>query len=154
MINDFKACGGIVMLATGFRIARIKQFPITDMLPAMILAMDYLYYAFAVKLNRIKNAQCGRLQEIAAGRTSFIDQYISETAVTLAGSGSAKTLLLRRKSLDFSGLFLFLRCAGKPAAMPAGKGAAILGETSFRRKEAAALPNLNFFCFNFVQRTC
>ena len=39
MINDFKACGGIVMLATGFRIAKIKQFPITDMLPAMILAM-------------------------------------------------------------------------------------------------------------------
>ena len=44
------------------------------MLPAMILAMDYLYYAFAVKLNRIKNAQCGRLQEIAAGRTDEIRQ--------------------------------------------------------------------------------
>ncbi len=39
MINDFKACGGIIMLATGFRIAKIKQFPITDMLPAMILVM-------------------------------------------------------------------------------------------------------------------
>lgn len=39
MISDFKACGGIIMLATGFRIAKIKQFPITDMLPAMILAM-------------------------------------------------------------------------------------------------------------------
>ena len=33
MINDFKACGGIVMLATGFRIAKIKQFPITDTNP-------------------------------------------------------------------------------------------------------------------------
>ena len=39
MINDFKACGGFVLLATGFRIARIKEFPIADMIPAMILVM-------------------------------------------------------------------------------------------------------------------
>ena len=39
MVNDFKACGGIIMLATGFRIAKIKQFPITDMLPAMCYAI-------------------------------------------------------------------------------------------------------------------
>lgn len=43
MINDFKACGGIIMLATGFRIAKIKQFPITDMLPAMIIVMPISY---------------------------------------------------------------------------------------------------------------
>lgn len=39
MINDFKACGGFIMLATGFRIARVKLFPIADMIPAMILVM-------------------------------------------------------------------------------------------------------------------
>lgn len=39
MIADFKACGGILMIATGFRIAKIKMFPIADMLPAMILVM-------------------------------------------------------------------------------------------------------------------
>ncbi len=39
MINDFKACCGILLLATGFRIARIKSFPIADMIPAMILVM-------------------------------------------------------------------------------------------------------------------
>ena len=37
MINDFKACGGFIMLATGFRIAKLKQFPIADMIPAMII---------------------------------------------------------------------------------------------------------------------
>lgn len=39
MVNDFKACGGIIMLATGFRVAGIKEFPIADMLPAMVLVM-------------------------------------------------------------------------------------------------------------------
>lgn len=37
MVNDFKACGGLIMLATGFRIAKIADFPIADMIPAMIL---------------------------------------------------------------------------------------------------------------------
>ena len=39
MIDDFKACGGFIMLATGFRIIRVKQFPIADMIPAMLLVM-------------------------------------------------------------------------------------------------------------------
>lgn len=39
MINDFKACGGIIMIATGFRMIRVKMFPIADMIPAMILVM-------------------------------------------------------------------------------------------------------------------
>ena len=39
MINDFKACGGFIMLATGFRIIKVKQFPIADMIPAMLLVM-------------------------------------------------------------------------------------------------------------------
>ena len=37
MINDFKACGGMILLATGFRITKIKDFPIADMIPSMIL---------------------------------------------------------------------------------------------------------------------
>lgn len=39
MIDDFRACGGIIMLATGFRITGIRSFPIADMLPAMVLVM-------------------------------------------------------------------------------------------------------------------
>ena len=39
MVNDFKACGGFLILATGFRIVKVKMFPIADMLPAMILVM-------------------------------------------------------------------------------------------------------------------
>jgi len=39
MLADFKACGGLLMLATGFRIAKIREFPIADMIPAMILVM-------------------------------------------------------------------------------------------------------------------
>ena len=39
MINDFKACGGFIMLATGFRMVKLLDFPIADMIPAMILVM-------------------------------------------------------------------------------------------------------------------
>ena len=39
MVANFKAAGGILMLATGLRIAQIKRFPVADMLPAMILVM-------------------------------------------------------------------------------------------------------------------
>ena len=37
MVDDFKACGGLIMIATGFRIAKMKDFPVADMIPAMIL---------------------------------------------------------------------------------------------------------------------
>src|SRR5699024_2818950 len=37
MILDFKACGGFLMLSTGFRMIKLKMFPIADMIPAMIL---------------------------------------------------------------------------------------------------------------------
>ncbi len=43
MINDFKACGGVLLLATGFRISKIKNFPIADMIPAMIIVMPISY---------------------------------------------------------------------------------------------------------------
>ncbi|MBQ9329593.1 MAG: DUF554 domain-containing protein [Oscillibacter sp.] len=39
MINDFKACGGFMLVATGCRIAKMQDFPIADMIPAMILVM-------------------------------------------------------------------------------------------------------------------
>ncbi|TSO26324.1 DUF554 domain-containing protein [Lactobacillus sp. LL6] len=39
MILDFKACGGFLMLATGFRMVKLKMFPIAEMIPAMILVM-------------------------------------------------------------------------------------------------------------------
>ena len=41
MIADFKACGGILLLATGFRMLKLKMFPVADMIPAMILAMPF-----------------------------------------------------------------------------------------------------------------
>lgn len=44
MINDFRACGGMIMLTTGFRIAKIKDFPIADMLPAMVLVMPFSHF--------------------------------------------------------------------------------------------------------------
>lgn len=39
MISDFKACGGFLLLATGFRMMKLKEFPVADMIPAMILVM-------------------------------------------------------------------------------------------------------------------
>lgn len=43
ILNDFKACGGVLMLATGLRISGIKSFPIANMIPAMILVMPFSY---------------------------------------------------------------------------------------------------------------
>lgn len=39
MFADFSACGGIIMLATGFRICNIKLFPVANMLFALIIVM-------------------------------------------------------------------------------------------------------------------
>ena len=43
MINDFKASGGILLLATGFCMIKVKEFPVADMIPAMALAMPVSY---------------------------------------------------------------------------------------------------------------
>ncbi|WP_316900393.1 DUF554 domain-containing protein [Pseudodesulfovibrio indicus] len=39
MLADFSACGGLIMLATGFRICGIKQFPVAGMIPSLLLVM-------------------------------------------------------------------------------------------------------------------
>lgn len=44
MINDFKACGGVLLLATGFRMIRVKMFPVADMIPAMIIVMPVSWF--------------------------------------------------------------------------------------------------------------
>ncbi len=41
MIRDFKACGGFILIATGLRIAGVKEFPIADMLPSLLLVMPF-----------------------------------------------------------------------------------------------------------------
>jgi hypothetical protein len=41
MMNDFSAVGGLIMLATGFRICGVKPFPVANMLPALVLAMPF-----------------------------------------------------------------------------------------------------------------
>ncbi len=48
MLADFSACGGLIMLATGFRICGIKQFPVAGMIPALLLVMPFswLWAAF------------------------------------------------------------------------------------------------------------
>ena len=52
MINDFKACGGIIMLATGFRMIRVKMFPTADMIPAMLFVMpcSWLWVTYILPL--------------------------------------------------------------------------------------------------------
>lgn len=43
MIADFKACGGFLLLATGFRMIKVKMFPVADMIPSMALVMPISY---------------------------------------------------------------------------------------------------------------
>lgn len=52
MIADFKACGGILLLATGFRMIKVKEFPVAEMIPAMVLVMpiSYFWTAFVAPL--------------------------------------------------------------------------------------------------------
>ena len=52
MISDFKACGVFLMLATGFRMVKLKMFPIAEMIPAMILVMplSWLWSDIILKL--------------------------------------------------------------------------------------------------------
>jgi uncharacterized membrane protein YqgA involved in biofilm formation len=44
MINDFKAAGGVLLLATGFRMLKLRNFPVADMIPAMILIMPVSWF--------------------------------------------------------------------------------------------------------------
>lgn len=52
MIDDFKACGGLIMIATGLRIAGVKDFPIADMIPAMLLVwpLSWAWTAWVVPI--------------------------------------------------------------------------------------------------------
>ncbi len=52
MINDFKAAGGFIMLATGFRMIKVKMFPTADMIPAMVLVMpvSWLWVEYVLPL--------------------------------------------------------------------------------------------------------
>lgn len=44
MIHDFKACGGFIMLATGFRMVKLKMFPTADMIPSMFIVMPLSWF--------------------------------------------------------------------------------------------------------------
>ena len=52
MIADFKACGGFVLVATGLRIMKVKEFPVADMTLAMVLVMpiSYLWVTYLLPL--------------------------------------------------------------------------------------------------------
>ncbi len=43
MFSDFCGCGGVILLATGLRMAGIKAFPVANMLPALLLVMPVSY---------------------------------------------------------------------------------------------------------------
>ena len=52
MINDFKAVGGMILIATSFRMIKVKEFPVADMIPSMIIAMplSWLYATYILPL--------------------------------------------------------------------------------------------------------
>lgn len=43
MIADLKACGGLILVATGLRMLQLKPSPIADMIPALVLVMPISY---------------------------------------------------------------------------------------------------------------
>ena len=38
MLNNFIACGGVLTIAAGMRMAGIRDYPLIDLLPALVLA--------------------------------------------------------------------------------------------------------------------
>lgn len=52
MILDFKGCGGFLLVATGFRMMKVRNYPLVDMIPAMILVMplSWLWTAYVLPL--------------------------------------------------------------------------------------------------------
>ena len=41
MFADLSACGGILTMAAGFRVSKIKSVPLVDLMPALILVMPF-----------------------------------------------------------------------------------------------------------------
>lgn len=41
MFADLSACGGILTMAAGFHVSRIKSVPLVDLMPALILVMPF-----------------------------------------------------------------------------------------------------------------
>jgi uncharacterized membrane protein YqgA involved in biofilm formation len=39
LMGNFSACGGLIMLATGLRISGIKNFPLANLLPALVFVV-------------------------------------------------------------------------------------------------------------------
>ncbi len=44
MLSDFKACGGIITLAAGLKLAKVVDINLVNMLPALALVMSFTYY--------------------------------------------------------------------------------------------------------------
>ena len=41
MQADFAACGGVLTMAAGFRVSKIKSVPLVDLMPALLLVMPF-----------------------------------------------------------------------------------------------------------------
>ena len=41
MFADLSACGGILTMAAGFRVSKIKSVPLVDLMPALILVIPF-----------------------------------------------------------------------------------------------------------------
>ena len=41
MFADLSACGGILTMAAGVRVSKIKSVPLVDLMPALILVMPF-----------------------------------------------------------------------------------------------------------------
>jgi hypothetical protein len=48
LMGNFSACGGLIMLATGLRISGIKNFPIANLLPALVFVIPLSAFWLAV----------------------------------------------------------------------------------------------------------
>lgn len=50
MMRDFRSCGGLITLVTGMKVAKVRDFPVAEMIPAMVLVFltSYAWTALLV----------------------------------------------------------------------------------------------------------
>ena len=115
--------GGFVLLATGFRIARIKEFPIADMIPAMILMpVPPLYMLAGFVLALMLSVFPAAVSMVIDARHPKLN-WMSETDALKKNFNSFFCIVLWVVAAAVTAITAFLLSRVSPAAMLAGLAA-------------------------------
>jgi hypothetical protein len=149
LMGNFSACGGLIMLATGLRISGIKNFPIANLLPALVFVIPLSAFWLAVfRRTRMDKTLAARLARIRSASKATPPAAVPSPTPAVRGSPAGgcpavdtkyaswegwETVapLVRRRVLYAERYFdlgpqlnpaLSILCPGAAAAFPGGTG--------------------------------